>query len=139
MDVYLGRGVGGGSLVNLAMLITPYRETLQRSLPSSIDVNEMYSTCYPPALAGLKGNKIRPAYCQASAHHKYARVACAQAAAKAGIPWRSLDSGCAMADTEQEEAGTVPKSALGNEGGFIDNGDRRAQHGTHPGWCSLNA
>jgi len=120
MDVYLGRGVGGGSLVNLAMLITPYRETLQRILPASIDVNEMYNTYYPRALAGLKGNKIRPAYYQASAYHKYARVACAQAA-KAGIPWRSLDSGYDMAYMEQEEAGTVPKSALGNEGGFGNN------------------
>jgi cholesterol oxidase len=120
MDVYLGRGVGGGSLVNLAMLITPYRETLQRIMPSSISVNEMYDTYYPRAMAALKGNKIRPAYFQASAYHKYARVACAQAA-KAGIPWRTLDSGYDMAYMEQEEAGTVPKSALGNEGGFGNN------------------
>lgn len=120
MDVYLGRGVGGGSLVNLAMLITPYRETLQRILPASIDINEMYNTYYPRALIGLKGNKIRPAYYQTSAYHRYARVACAQAA-KAGIPWRSLDSGYDMAYMEQEEAGTVPKSALGSEGGFGNN------------------
>ncbi|MDE2402656.1 MAG: GMC family oxidoreductase [Burkholderiales bacterium] len=120
MNVYLGRGVGGGSLVNLAMLITPYRETLQRILPTSISVDEMYKTYYPRALAGLKGNQIRPAYYQASAYHKYARVACAQAA-KAGIPWRTLDSGYDMAYMEKEEAGTVPKSALGNEGGFGNN------------------
>lgn len=120
MDVYLGRGVGGGSLVNLAMLITPYRETLQRILPSSISVDEMYNTYYPRALEGLRGNKIRPAYYQTSAYHRYARVACAQAA-KAGFPWRSLDSGYDMAYMEQEEAGTVPKSALGSEGGFGNN------------------
>lgn len=120
MDVYLGRGVGGGSLVNLAMLITPYRETLQRILPSGIDINELYNVYYPRALAGLKGNKIRPAYYQASAYHRYARVACAQAA-KAGFQWRTLDSGYDMAYMEQEEAGTVPKSALGSEGGFGNN------------------
>jgi len=120
MDVYLGRGVGGGSLVNLAMLITPYRETLQRILPASIDINELYNTYYPRALVGLKANKIRPAYFQSSAYHRYARVACTQAA-KAGIPWRSLDSGYDMAYMEQEEAGTVPKSALGGEGGFGNN------------------
>ena len=120
MDVYLGRGVGGGSLVNLAMLITPYRETLQRILPASISIDEMYNVYYPRALAGLRGNKIRPAYYQSSAYHKYARVACAQAA-KAGIPWRTLDSGYDMAYMEQEEAGTVPKSALGAEGGFGNN------------------
>ena len=120
MNVYLGRGVGGGSLVNLAMLITPYRETLQRIMPASVDVNEMCNTYFPRAMAGLRGNKIRPAYFQASPYHKYARVACTQAA-KAGIPWRSLDSGYDMAYMEQEEAGTVPKSALGSEGGFGNN------------------
>lgn len=51
---------------------------------------------------------------------RVARVACTQAA-KAGIPWRSLDSGYDMAYMEQEEAGTVPKSALGSEGGFGNN------------------
>lgn len=71
-------------------------------------------------MAGLRGNKIRPAYYQTSAYHRYARVACAQAA-KAGFPWRSLDSGYDMAYMEQEEAGTVPKSALGSEGGFGNN------------------
>ncbi len=120
MNVYLGRGVGGGSLVNLAMLITPYPETLRRILPSSISIDEMYNVYYPRAMASLKGNKIRPAYYQASAYHKYARVACAQAA-KAGFPWRSLDSGYDMAYMEREEAGTAPKSALGGEGGFGNN------------------
>ncbi len=123
MDVYLGRGVGGGSLVNLAILITPYRETLQRILPASIDINELYKTYYPRALVGLKDNKIRPPYFQLSAYHRYARVACTQAA-KAGILWRSLDSGYDMACMEQEETGSVPKSALGREGGFGSNYDK---------------
>ena len=130
MDVYLGRGVGGGSLVNLAMLITPYRETLQRILPAGIDVNELYNTYYPRALAGLAGNKIRPAYYQASPYHRYARVACAQAA-KAGFPWRTLDSGYDMAYMEQEEAGQVPKSALGGEGGFGNNHGKRSLDKTY--------
>lgn len=130
MEVYVGRGVGGGSLVNLAMLITPYRETLQRILPSSISVNEMYDVYYPRALKGLGANKIRPAYFQSSAYHRYARVACAQAA-KAGIPWRSLDSGYDMAYMEQEEAGTVPKSALGGEGGFGNNYGKKSLDKTY--------
>ena len=130
MDVYLGRGVGGGSLVNLAMLITPYRETLQRILPSSISINELYSTYYPRARAGLGGNMIRPAYYQASAYHKYARVACAQAA-KAGFQWRTLDSGYDMAYMEQEEAGLVPKSALGSEGGFGNNYGKKSLDKTY--------
>lgn len=130
MDVYLGRGVGGGSLVNLAMLITPYRETLQRILPSSISVDELYSTYYPRARAGLGANLIRPAYYQASEYHKYARVACAQAA-KAGYQWRTLDSGYDMAYMEQEEAGLVPKSALGSEGGFGNNYGKKSLDKTY--------
>lgn len=130
MDVYLGRGVGGGSLVNLAMLITPYRQTLQRILPSSISVDELYNTYYPRARAGLGANLIRPAYYQASAYHKYARVACAQAA-KAGYQWRTLDSGYDMAYMEQEEAGLVPKSALGIEGGFGNNYGKKSLDKTY--------
>lgn len=130
MDVYMGRGVGGGSLVNLAMLITPYRETLQRILPSSIDVDELYRVYYPRALASLGANRIRPGYYQASEYHRYARVACAQAA-KAGFPWRTLDSGYDMAYMEQEEAGLVPKSALGTEGGFGNNHGKRSLDKTY--------
>ncbi len=130
MDVYMGRGVGGGSLVNLAMLITPYRETLQRILPSSIDVDELYRVYYPRALASLGANLIRPGYYQASEYHRYARVACAQAA-KAGFPWRTLDSGYDMAYMEQEEAGLVPKSALGAEGGFGNNHGKRSLDKTY--------
>jgi cholesterol oxidase len=122
--------VGGGSLVNLAMLITPYRETLQRILPSSISVDELYSTYYPRARAGLGANLIRPAYYQASEYHKYARVACAQAA-KAGYQWRTLDSGYDMAYMEQEEAGLVPKSALGAEGGFGNNHGKKSLDKTY--------
>ena len=130
MDVYLGRGVGGGSLVNLAMLITPYRDTLQRILPSSIDLDELYRVYYPRALAGLGANKIRPGYLQSSAYHRYARVACAQAA-KAGFQWRTLDSGYDMAYMEQEEAGLVPKSALGSEGGFGNNHGKKSLDKTY--------
>ena len=130
MDVYLGRGVGGGSLVNLAMLITPYRETLQRILPAGIDINELYNVYYPRARATLGANKIRPSYFQNSAYHRYARVACTQAA-RAGFQWRTLDSGYDMAYMEQEEAGLVPKSALGAEGGFGNNHGKKSLDKTY--------
>mgnify|MGYP006166910745 FL=1 len=130
MDVYLGRGVGGGSLVNLAMLITPYRETLQRILPAGIDINELYNVYYPRARATLGANKIRPGYFQNSAYHRYARVACTQAA-RAGFQWRTLDSGYDMAYMEQEEAGLVPKSALGAEGGFGNNHGKKSLDKTY--------
>ncbi len=120
MDVYVGRGVGGGSLVNLAMLITPYKDTLERILPSSISVNEMLNTYYPRARAGLNANIIRQAYYETSAYHRYARVACAHAA-KAGFASRTVTSGYDFNYMEKEDAGTVPKSALGNEAAFGNN------------------
>ncbi len=120
MDVYVGRGVGGGSLVNLAMLITPYEETLNRILPASISVKEMLSKYYPMAKKGLRATQVTQSYLAGSAYHRYARVACAHAA-KAGIPWRILDSGYDAAYMEKEDAGLAPKSALGGEAAFGNN------------------
>lgn len=44
--VYQGRGVGGGSLVNGGMAVTPKRENFGAVLPS-VNADEMYSTYYP--------------------------------------------------------------------------------------------
>lgn len=120
MDVYRGVGVGGGSLVNLAMLITPQREVLQSLMPAGFNLDDFYARHYPKALAKLGANYIRPAYFESSAYHQYGRVARANLA-RAGYTTDLLPSGYDYAYMEQEEAGTVPKSALGNEGGYGNN------------------
>lgn len=120
MDVYLGRGVGGGSLVNIAMLITPLREVLAEVMPTGFVVDDFLLRHYPKAKAKLKANTIRPAYFESSPYHQYARTLRANVA-KAGYATDLLPSGYDFAYMEKEEAGTVPKSALGGEGGFGNN------------------
>ncbi|MEY4561917.1 MAG: hypothetical protein RLZZ618_1194 [Pseudomonadota bacterium] len=120
MDVYLGRGVGGGSLVNMAMLITPLREVLSEVMPSGFAVDDFLLRHYPKARTKLKSNTIRAAYFESSPYHQYARTLRANLS-KAGFTTDLLPSGYDYAYMEKEEAGTVPKSALGNEGGFGNN------------------
>ncbi|XGU19163.1 hypothetical protein ACETU7_29100 [Rhodococcus sp. 3Y1] len=45
IKVYQGRGVGGGSLVNGGMAVTPKRNYFEEILPG-VDSNEMYSTYF---------------------------------------------------------------------------------------------
>src|SRR5262245_32360159 len=59
--VYQGRGVGGGSLVNGGMAVTPRRENFGAILPT-VDADEMYGTYYPRANAGLGVATIDPAW-----------------------------------------------------------------------------
>lgn len=120
MDVYCGRGVGGGSLVNMAMLITPQSEVLKDLMPQGFDVNDFLNRIVPRAKGKLGVNTIRPAYFESSPYHRYARVMRSNIA-KAGYTSDLKESGYDFAYMEQEEAGKVPKSALGFEGGFGNN------------------
>jgi cholesterol oxidase len=52
ITVYQGRGVGGGSLVNGGMAVTPRRDLFAQVLPT-VDADEMYGVYYPRAEAGL--------------------------------------------------------------------------------------
>ncbi len=119
MSVFCGRGVGGGSLVNMAMLVTPPQDVLQSVLPS-VDAGQMLSTYYPRALAMLKANTIRQAFFSSTPWYEYARVGYAGAMA-AGFDAQFLPSGYDYSYMEMEAAGTVPASALGDEAGFGNN------------------
>ena len=83
MSVYVGRGVGGGSLVNGGMAVTPKREYFEEVLPD-IDADEMYGKFFPLANKTLRVNTIRPAFLESTSWYQYARTARRQAA-KAGF------------------------------------------------------
>jgi cholesterol oxidase len=119
IDVFCGRGVGGGSLVNMAMLVTPPQDVLQSVLPT-VDAAEMMSTYYPRALAMLKANIVSPAFFASTPWYEYARVGHAAAQA-AGYDAEFLPSGYDYTYMQQEAAGTVPASALNDEAGFGNN------------------
>jgi cholesterol oxidase len=119
MSVYCGRGVGGGSLVNLAMLVTPPKDVLQRAMPM-VDANAMLSTYYPRALAMLRGNTVRRDWWDRTDWYQYSRVG--HAAAKgAGFDAQFLVSGYDYGYMEKEDDGTAPASALGVDAGFGNN------------------
>ncbi|MFC8194681.1 GMC oxidoreductase [Streptomyces sp. NPDC057298] len=111
--VYQGRGVGGGSLVNGGMAVTPRRENFGAVLPS-VDADEMYSVYYPRANAGLGVGTVDPAWFETADCYQYARVG-RKHAQRSGFPFVFVPDVYDWDYMEREAAGTVPKSALAGE------------------------
>src|SRR5689334_8158451 len=113
ITVYQGRGVGGGSLVNGGMAVTPKRENFGGVLPS-VNADEMYNTYYPRANAALGVSTIRPAWFESTEWYQFSRVG-RKHAQRSGFPFVFVPDVYDWAYMEQEAAGTVQKSALGSE------------------------
>uniref|UniRef100_A0AAU2W1E9 Cholesterol oxidase n=1 Tax=Streptomyces sp. NBC_00008 TaxID=2903610 RepID=A0AAU2W1E9_9ACTN len=113
ITVYQGRGVGGGSLVNGGMAVTPKRENFGAVLPT-VNADEMYSTYYPRANSGLGVGTVDPAWFDSVDCYKYARVGRKQAQ-RSGFPFVFVPDVYDWDYMEQEAAGTVPESALAGE------------------------
>ncbi|RDV48663.1 GMC family oxidoreductase [Streptomyces sp. IB2014 011-12] len=113
ITVYQGRGVGGGSLVNGGMAVTPKRENFAAILPS-VNAAEMYSTYYPRANADLGVSTIDPAWFDSVDCYQYARVG-RKHAQRSGFPFLFVPAVYDWDYMKQEAAGTVPKSALDAE------------------------
>lgn len=111
--VYQGRGVGGGSLVNGGMAVTPKRENFGAILPS-VDAAEMYATYYPRANAGLGVGTVDPAWFESAECYRFARVG-RKHAQRSGFPFVFVPDVYDWDYMKQEAAGTVPKSALAGE------------------------
>ncbi|MFC4006214.1 GMC oxidoreductase [Nonomuraea purpurea] len=113
ITVYQGRGVGGGSLVNGGMAVTPRRENFPAILPS-VNAGEMYDVYYPRANAGLGVGTIDPAWFEGTDCYQYARVG-RKHAQRSGFPFVFVPDVYDWDYMEQEAAGTVTKSALAGE------------------------
>lgn len=129
MSVYCGRGVGGGSLVNMAMLVTPPQSVLQSVLPS-VDAAQMLSTYYPRALGMLDANIVALDFFSTTPWYQYCRTGY-QAAQAAGFDAEFLPSGYDYSYMEKEAAGLVPTSALGGEAGFGNNYGKKSLDKTY--------
>ena len=123
MRVSLGRGFGGGSLVNLAVFADPVREVLGRVLPT-VSMDDMYNKYFPRAKQFLRANQCPEDILQADVY-QYSRTGVAAARA-AGIDSIRVTSGYDYDYMRQEIAGTAPKSATGGEGGFGNNYGKRS-------------
>lgn len=113
ITVYQGRGVGGGSLVNGGMAVTPKRENFAAILPS-VNADEMYGTYYPRANAALGVATIDPAWFDTADCYQYARVG-RKHAQRSGFPFVFVPTVYDWDYMKKEAAGTVPKSALAGE------------------------
>ncbi|SDK16782.1 GMC oxidoreductase [Streptomyces indicus] len=113
ITVYQGRGVGGGSLVNGGMAVTPRRQHFSSVLPS-VNADEMYATYYPRANSGLGVGMINPDWFERTSYYQYSRVG-RKHAQRSGFAWTFVPDVYDWAYMEAEDNGTVPKSALAQE------------------------
>ncbi|MFD9333332.1 GMC oxidoreductase [Streptomyces sp. NPDC060028] len=111
--VYQGRGVGGGSLVNGGMAVTPKRQNFGAILPT-VDVDEMYNTYYPRANAGLGVGLVDPNWFETVDCYQFARVG-RKHAQRSGFPFVFVPDVYDWDYMKAEVAGTVPKSAVDGE------------------------
>ncbi|QEV22651.1 GMC family oxidoreductase [Streptomyces alboniger] len=113
ITVYQGRGVGGGSLVNGGMAVTPRRENFAAVLPS-VNASEMYGTYYPRANAALGVSTIDPGWFETAECYQYARVG-RKHAQRSGFPFVFVPDVYDWDYMKREQAGTATRSALAGE------------------------
>ena len=113
ITVYQGRGVGGGSLVNGGMAVTPKQENFAAILPS-VNAAEMYNVYYPRANAGLGAAVVPNSWFTTTSWYQFARVGQKQAG-RSGFPFVFVPDVYDWNYMQQEDAGTATKSALGQE------------------------
>ncbi|MGW3156870.1 GMC oxidoreductase [Streptomyces sp. NPDC001089] len=113
MSVYVGRGVGGGSLVNGGMAVTPPQSYFAEQFPG-VDAPEMYNTYFPRARAMLGVNTVDPAWFESTEWYKFTRTS-RKAAANAGLRTTFVPNVYDFSYMQREAAGTATKSALAGE------------------------
>ena len=114
MNVYVGHGVGGGSLVNGGMAVVPRRDHLQQILPGAVDLDDLYQRWFPLAQAELGVHEIDPAFFATTPWYQFARLGIDQARA-AGFGTAMVPNVYDFDYMRQEAAGTAPGSALAGE------------------------
>ncbi|WP_083472081.1 GMC oxidoreductase [Kibdelosporangium phytohabitans] len=129
ITVYQGRGVGGGSLVNGGMAVTPLRERFSAILPS-VNAAEMYSTYYPRANAGLGVTEVDQAWWNSVDCYQYARVG-RKHAQRSNFSFVFVPNVYDWDYMKKEVAGTVPKSAVAGEILYGNNAGKKSLQKTY--------
>ncbi|MFD1658536.1 GMC oxidoreductase [Streptomyces caeni] len=129
MSVYVGRGVGGGSLVNGGMAVTPVRSYFGEQFPT-VDANEMYGTYFPRARAMLGVNTVDPDWFESTEWYRFARTS-RKAAANAGLKTTFVPNVYDFGYMQREAAGTATKSALAGEVIYGNNHGKRSLDKTY--------
>ncbi|MFD6220798.1 GMC oxidoreductase [Nocardia asteroides] len=127
--VYQGRGVGGGSLVNGGMAVTPKRENFGAILPS-VNPDEMYATYYPRANSALGVNSIDQNWFESAECYQFARVG-RKHAERSGFGWTFVPNVYDFEYMKKEQANTVRRSALAGEVIYGNNAGKRSLDKTY--------
>ncbi|WP_338676211.1 GMC oxidoreductase [Streptomyces sp. SCSIO 30461] len=129
MSVYVGRGVGGGSLVNGGMAVTPQRSYFSEMLPN-VDADAMYGTYFPRANAMLGVNTVNSSWFESTEWYRFSRVS-RKHAARAGLRTVFVPNVYDFGYMEREAAGQVAKSALAGEVIYGNNHGKRSLDRTY--------
>jgi len=112
MKVYVGRGVGGGSLVNGGMAVVPKRDYFEEILPD-VGSDEMYDTWFPLANQMLRVNSVTDEVYE-SDYYKFSRRA-EDCAHKAGFRTADVPNVYDFGYMAEEIAGDAEPSATAGE------------------------
>lgn len=129
MSVYVGRGVGGGSLVNGGMAVTPLKAYFAEQFPT-VDADEMYGTYFPRARAMLGVNTIDPSWFESTEWYRFTRTS-RKAAANAGLKTTFVPNVYDFGYMQREAAGTATRSALAGEVIYGNNFGKRSLDRTY--------
>ncbi|MFI1863527.1 GMC oxidoreductase [Streptomyces jumonjinensis] len=129
MSVYVGRGVGGGSLVNGGMAVTPRRDYFSEVLPQ-VDAARMYETYFPRARRMLGVNDVDQAWFESTEWYRFSRVS-RKHAHRAGLGTVFVPNVYDFDYMRREAAGEVPKSALAGEVLYGNNHGKRSLDKTY--------
>ncbi|MFF0448445.1 GMC oxidoreductase [Streptomyces sp. NPDC004609] len=129
MSVYVGRGVGGGSLVNGGMAVTPPRAYFSEVLPE-VDAEGMYGTYFPRARGMLGVNDIDPAWFESTEWYRFSRIS-RKHAHNAGLRTVFVPNVYDFDYMRREAAGQVTRSALAGEVIYGNNHGKRSLDKTY--------
>ncbi|MER5524751.1 GMC oxidoreductase [Streptomyces sp. NPDC002677] len=113
MSVYVGRGVGGGSLVNGGMAVTPLQSYFSEQFPT-VDASAMYNTYYPRARSMLGVNTVDATWFESTEWYQFTRTS-RKAAANTGLKTTFVPNVYDFGYMQKEAAGTATRSALAQE------------------------
>ncbi len=129
MSVYVGRGVGGGSLVNGGMAVTPLQSYFTEQFPT-VDASEMYNTYFPRARSMLGVNTVDPTWFESTEWYQFTRTS-RKAAANTGLKTTFVPNVYDFGYMQREAAGTATRSALGQEVIYGNNYGKRSLDKTY--------
>lgn len=113
INIWVGRGVGGGSIVNGGMAVTPKESYFKEVFPQ-LDVEKFYNFYFPLVRNELKVNVIDEEFLKDCPYYKFTRVG-EEEAHKAGFKTVRVPNVYDFKYMEKEFKNEVPRSALNTE------------------------